>query len=43
MCLILSSGPHDTPGVEASVDQSVQGVLNEICESFDFYDEDRSA
>jgi predicted Zn-dependent protease with MMP-like domain len=33
----------DTPGEEAIVDQIVQGVLNEICEYFDFDDEDRSA
>jgi hypothetical protein len=32
-----------TPGEEAFVDQSIEGVLNEICEYFDFDDEDRSA
>jgi predicted Zn-dependent protease with MMP-like domain len=33
----------DTPGEDAIVDQIVQGVLNEICEYFDFDDEDRPA
>jgi hypothetical protein len=33
----------DTPGEEAIVGQIVQGVLNEICEYFDFDGEDRSA
>ncbi|WP_224364194.1 hypothetical protein [Hyalangium versicolor] len=33
----------DTPGEEAIVDPIIQGVLNQICESFGFDDEDRSA
>jgi predicted Zn-dependent protease with MMP-like domain len=33
----------DTPGEEAIVDQIVQGILNEVCEYFDFDDEDRTA
>ena len=31
------------PGEEAIVDQIVQGILNEVCEYFDFDDEDRTA
>ncbi|WP_437810779.1 hypothetical protein [Sorangium sp. So ce1078] len=30
----------DTPGEDAIVDQIIQGVLNEVCEYFDFDDED---
>ena len=33
----------DTPGENAIVDQIVRGVLNEVCDYFDFDDEDRPA
>jgi hypothetical protein len=33
----------DRPGEDANVDQITQGVLNEVCEYFEFDDEDRTA
>jgi len=33
----------DTPGEDAIVDQIIQGVLNEVCDYFDFDDEGRPA
>ncbi len=42
----MAGGGHkhtNTPGEDAIVDQIIQGVLNEVCDCFDFHAEDRPA